>query len=281
MKAKSLNKITTSNQCPNCGAQLSADNSQRVKCDYCQSILNRPLSQKGLANIEYFLQVANVAKSEQDYNKAMEYYNRVTDIDWPNFDAWLGIADLTARLKGEFGAEIITVVKALAYCFTPSSALTQEQIETVSKAMSGVFWEACLDAWARWKQFLMSGRLRHLEVKYGQELMRRYFEFCRGVDGLIGIAVPLKAAEYRYLQLGKEMHQCTEKYIFNSSIKNIPDNQEIRYRTLAKLQEYNLKLKSFNQANSTNEKPGLFKKLIKKFGSAHLTVYEALNSKRT
>lgn len=103
-------------KCPNCGGFLAVDNAQEAAvCQFCNTpfIVEKAINnynitvngninvERATVNVEGAPSVSNLlirAKSfiaSEDYSKAVEYFNRVLDLDPNNIDAKSGITSLT------------------------------------------------------------------------------------------------------------------------------------------------------------------------------------------
>ena len=108
-------------KCPNCGADLEANESlERIQCNYCGtvSVLSEAIAQKQVLDeshkLKPFLELAESSMASRDYARCAEYADKAIEIDGTNAYAWF--------LKG-CGAEGVTegsgeifFEKAKSYC---------------------------------------------------------------------------------------------------------------------------------------------------------------------
>ncbi len=92
-------------KCPSCGANLELDDDReiaycqycgtRLMLDLCQRVkLDGPINVEGIANISNLIARAEQYESQNDIDKALEYYNRILDIDVSNAEATEGVSRL-------------------------------------------------------------------------------------------------------------------------------------------------------------------------------------------
>ena len=95
-KAMSVVKLT----CPSCAGKLEVpDNLGVAHCMYCGTrILIEPTrSAQERRDIERYMDLCRIALDAQNYEEALEYSNRVLQLDPNNVDAWLNKASATLR----------------------------------------------------------------------------------------------------------------------------------------------------------------------------------------
>ncbi|MDB0040626.1 tetratricopeptide repeat protein [Algibacter sp.] len=83
-------------QCPNCGGELQLpENKNEVTCMYCDTsiIVNEAIGKKTQAmsgTIGTWLELARTAKEAGNDSEAIEYFNKILEVDTSNAEAWFG-----------------------------------------------------------------------------------------------------------------------------------------------------------------------------------------------
>ncbi len=100
-------------KCPNCKAEIELDDSREIGfCRYCGTkVLIEPNKSKvdGIAGVDNLLLRAEQFYSENNFEKAKEYYNRVLDVDINNSSAKQGIINIEQKSYEIKKGDIVTV----------------------------------------------------------------------------------------------------------------------------------------------------------------------------
>ncbi len=81
-------------KCPDCGADIQVpEGKDVVTCEYCgASISVREITGGNDENINNFMSLAKASLEGGSYKEAIDYYNKVLEVDSSNADAWYGKA---------------------------------------------------------------------------------------------------------------------------------------------------------------------------------------------
>jgi len=85
-------------KCPSCGSVMGKpDNTGLIQCGYCGTTITYqpPVEKVERKNIERFLEICKAALGGSNYDEALQYANRILEIDPENFDAWINKAIAT------------------------------------------------------------------------------------------------------------------------------------------------------------------------------------------
>ena len=85
-------------KCPSCGSVMGKpDNTGLIQCGYCGTTITYqpPVEKVERKNIERFLEICKAALEGSNYDEALQYANRILEIDPENFDAWVNKAIAT------------------------------------------------------------------------------------------------------------------------------------------------------------------------------------------
>jgi tetratricopeptide (TPR) repeat protein len=83
-------------QCPNCGGELQLpENKNEVTCMYCDTtiVVREAIESKNQSmsgTIETWLELARTAKEGGNNIEAIEYFNKILEVDTKNAEAWFG-----------------------------------------------------------------------------------------------------------------------------------------------------------------------------------------------
>jgi tetratricopeptide (TPR) repeat protein len=178
------------------------------------------LSETTADHIDNLLHLAQVAKSSQRYNEALKYYQKVIEVDGQNFDAWFNMAEIHAQVQGEFGPE----VSAMAYALTKAlEGLTINEKKRLADRIDNFLFDACREAWGVWIRLLRSGILWNIDFRRKDALVKRYYEFSKGLDQAIDVSRIVKPETVLYVELGHKLFQHGMQYLVNSEICDDPD----------------------------------------------------------
>ncbi|MCX7002558.1 MAG: tetratricopeptide repeat protein [bacterium] len=88
-----------SGQCPNCGGDLQVpDDKNTILCMYCGSkvVVADAVQKAAGANIANWRNLAETARRGGQSHEAIDYYNKILEIEISDADAWFGKAECTA-----------------------------------------------------------------------------------------------------------------------------------------------------------------------------------------
>lgn len=91
-------------KCPSCGSVMGKpDHTGLVQCGYCGTTTTYypPVEKVERKNIERFLELCKASLEGSNYDEAIQYANRILEIDPENFDAWINKAIATFYLNTE------------------------------------------------------------------------------------------------------------------------------------------------------------------------------------
>lgn len=82
-------------QCPNCGSELQLpDNKSKVVCVYCDTsilvgeVIEKKAQSMGSDNIELWLALAQAAREGNNFEKSIEYYDKILEVDHKHSESW-------------------------------------------------------------------------------------------------------------------------------------------------------------------------------------------------
>jgi tetratricopeptide (TPR) repeat protein len=85
-------------KCPSCGSVMGKpDHTGLVQCGYCGTTItyHPPVEKIESKNVERFLEICKAALDGSNYDEALQYANKVLEIDPRNVDAWINKAIAT------------------------------------------------------------------------------------------------------------------------------------------------------------------------------------------
>jgi len=89
---KPIHQSGTVLKCPSCGSVMGKpDHTGLVQCGYCGTTItyHPPVEKVERKNIERFLEICKAALDGSNYDEALQYSNKVLEIDPENFNAWI------------------------------------------------------------------------------------------------------------------------------------------------------------------------------------------------
>lgn len=106
-------------KCPSCGSVMGKpDHTGLVQCSYCGTTItyHPPIEKVEKKNVERFLELCKAALDGSNYDEALQYANRILEIDPENFDAWVNKAIstywLTTKANNRFDEAMGYLLKA-------------------------------------------------------------------------------------------------------------------------------------------------------------------------
>ena len=106
-------------KCPSCGSVMGKpDHTGLVQCNYCGTTItyHPPVEKVERKNVERFLELCKAALDGSNYDEALQYSNRILEIDPDNFDAWVNKAIatywLTTKANNHFDEAMGYLLKA-------------------------------------------------------------------------------------------------------------------------------------------------------------------------
>ena len=89
---KPVHQSGTVLKCPSCGSVMGKpDHTGLVQCGYCGTTItyHPPVEKVERKNVERFLEICKTALDGSNYDEALQYSNKVLEIDPENFNAWI------------------------------------------------------------------------------------------------------------------------------------------------------------------------------------------------
>lgn len=89
---KPIHQSGTVLKCPSCGSVMGKpDHTGLVQCGYCGTTItyHPPVEKVERKNVERFLEICKAALDGSNYDEALQYSNKVLEIDPENFNAWI------------------------------------------------------------------------------------------------------------------------------------------------------------------------------------------------
>ncbi len=89
---KPIPQLGTVLKCPSCGSVMGKpDHTGLVQCGYCGTTItyHPPVEKVERKNVERFLELCKVAIDGSNYDEALQYSNKILEIDPENFNAWI------------------------------------------------------------------------------------------------------------------------------------------------------------------------------------------------
>jgi tetratricopeptide (TPR) repeat protein len=118
-EAKPIPQQGTVLKCPSCGSVMGKpDHTGLVQCGYCGTTItyHPPVEKVERKNIERYLEICKTALAGSNYDEAIQYANKILEIDPENFDAWINKATatfwLTTATNNRFDEAMEYVLKA-------------------------------------------------------------------------------------------------------------------------------------------------------------------------
>lgn len=172
--------------CPSCNGSLELpDNMDVAHCLYCGTrILLR--ENKNSNNIQQFIELSKTALSAENYKEAIEYCNKILEIDSKNIDAWIDKAyasfQQTTTSDNKFDDAIIYLKKA--YKLSPEYDRTIESLKDI------------VEKYALWENRL--GIIDYEHAVKLQESLKRLDSSSE--NGILGLALMAVGTAANYLE---------------------------------------------------------------------------------
>ncbi|MBV6449989.1 MAG: hypothetical protein MHPDNHAH_00707 [Anaerolineales bacterium] len=237
-------------KCPSCGSVMGKpDHTGLVQCGYCGTAItyHPPVEKIERRNIERFLEMCKSALDGSNYDEALQYANKILEIDPENFDAWVNKAIasywLTTKANNRFDEAMGYLLKAEK--IDPANPV----IETTRKSL--------MENQCRWYTYLGD---------QADEQSARIIEiYSSTADSLFGHMEAkehcqeyvIEAMNYYFLASNYDSHDLTPLYKMRDLAKFgnwINWSPEIKYKisSLERIEQKN---------HATNRLPGLRKQL--------------------